>query len=170
MGVSVNVARRRRETPQVRRAFRSAMGSVAAAVSVVTTLDGDRPHGTTVSAFGSLSMEPPMMFVSLDNASSLLSRIDIGSRVGVNVLAAHHDHTALRFAQRGLDKFAGVDWRVEDGAPALTDRHAWVALNVAHLVPGGDHTVVLGQVVAAATTPGLPLTYWQRSFGTHKAF
>lgn len=169
MAAPVNLAAYRLK-PQVQKDFRSAMGSVAAAVSVVTALDGEQPHGTTVSAFGSLSMSPPMMFVSLDNGSALLGRLAVGSRFGVNVLAAHHDQVAVRFAQRGLDKFAGVDWRTQDGAPALADRHAWIALTVAQLVPAGDHTVVLGDVVSASTTPGAPLTYWQRSFGTHKSF
>lgn len=152
------------------REFRSAMGSVAAAVSVVTTLDGDVPLGSTVSAFGSLSMNPPMMFVSLDNRSSLLSRLRIGSQAAVNVLAVHHDQVALRFAQRGIDKFADLSWTVVDGAPALEDRHALVSVRVAQLVPGGDHTMVLADVVAADVTPGAPLTYWRRTFGTHHAF
>ncbi|WP_366525509.1 flavin reductase family protein [Mumia sp.] len=62
------------------------MSHVAAAVSVVTVLEDGVPHGTTVSAFMSLSMEPPMMLVSLDARSSLLTRVRLGSRLGGNVL------------------------------------------------------------------------------------
>jgi flavin reductase (DIM6/NTAB) family NADH-FMN oxidoreductase RutF len=160
-----------REEPEVlQRKFRAAMGNVAAAVSVVTTLEAGAPHGTTVSAFASLSMEPPMMLVSLDNTSSLLSRLSVGSRLGVNVLAAHQDQIGLRFARKGDDKFADIPWNVEDGAPALVDRLAWIALDVHSLVPAGDHTIVLGAVQAADVKPGAPLTYWQRTFGTHQVF
>lgn len=150
--------------------FRRAMGQVAAAVSVVTVLDGGRPHGTTVSAFSSLSMDPPMLLVSLDASSTLLSRLGVGSVVGVNVLAAHQDQVALRFARKGIDKFAGIKWQVEDGAPALADRHAWVAVVVNRLVEAGDHTLVLGDVQASDVSANAGLTYWQRTFGTHHAF
>ena len=152
------------------RTFRAAMGSIVAAVSVVTAVDDDGPYGTTVSAFGSLSLDPPMMFVSLDNRSTLLSRLRVGASAAVNVLAAHHDQVALRFARRAVDKFADLSWSLVHGAPALDDRHALVSLRVAQLVPGGDHTLVLADVVAAEVEPNAPLSYWRRSFGTHQSF
>jgi len=154
----------------LQKSFRSAMGNVAAAVSVVTTFSGGEPMGSTVSAFASLSMEPPMLLVSLDNRSSLLATLHIESVVGVNVLAAHQDQIALRFARSGPDRFADIPWRPEDGAPALVDRHAWVAMAVTQLIEAGDHTLVLGRVEAADTYANAPLTYWQRAFGTHKTF
>jgi flavin reductase (DIM6/NTAB) family NADH-FMN oxidoreductase RutF len=157
--------------PEVlQKSFRAAMGNVAAAVSVVTTLDDGVPHGTTVSAFASLSMDPPMMLVSLDNRSNLLTKLHIGSIVGVNVLGAHQDQIALRFAGKGHEKFTDVGWQVEDDAPALLDRHAWVSLSVVQLVEAGDHTVLLGHVESADVGESVPLTYWQRTFGTHRAF
>lgn len=157
--------------PEVlRKSFRQAMGHVAAAVSVVTAFHDGAPHGTTVSAFASLSMEPPMLLVSLDSRSNLLAKIDVGSRVGVNVLAAHHDQIALRFAGKGDDKFLDVPWQLEDGVPALVDRHAWVSLDVEQLVEAGDHVLVLGAVRSADVSASAPLTYWQRTFGTHQAF
>lgn len=157
---------------RVRQDFKQAMGSVAAAVAVVTTLVDDEPHGTTVSAFASLSMTPPMMLVSLDNGSNLLAGLHPGKILGVNVLSAHLDDVAMRFAGklRGAQKFDGIDWEVRDGAPALLDRHAWVSLRISRLVEAGDHTIVLGDVVAAQSSASVPLTYWQRTFGTHRPF
>jgi flavin reductase (DIM6/NTAB) family NADH-FMN oxidoreductase RutF len=152
------------------KSFRAAMGNVAAAVSVVTVLADGGPHGTTVSAFSSLSMDPPMLLVSLDNTSTLLSRLQVGSRVGVNVLDAAQDQIALRFARKASDKFVDIPWQLEDGAPALRDRHAWVSMSVARLVEAGDHTLVLGDVLAADVSTQAPLTYWQRTFGTHRSF
>jgi flavin reductase (DIM6/NTAB) family NADH-FMN oxidoreductase RutF len=152
------------------KSFRSAMGNVAAAVSVVTTFADGEPMGSTVSAFASLSMEPPMLLVSLDNRSSLLSKLHIESVVGVNVLTAHQDQVALRFARSGPDKFVDIPWQPENGAPGLVDRHAWVAMAVTQLIEAGDHTLVLGRVEAADTYANAPLTYWQRTFGTHIAF
>lgn len=150
--------------------FRQAMGNVAAAVSVVTVLHDGEPHGTTVSAFASLSMDPPMLLASLDQRSALLAKLRIGTVAGVNVLASHQDQLALRFAGKGDDKFDGIPWTIEDGAPALVDRHAWVSMSVNQLIEAGDHTLVLGDVLAADVSQNAGLTYWQRTFGTHHAF
>lgn len=157
------------ENPHLLTSFRDAMGSVAAAVAVVTTVVDDEPFGTTVSAFVSLSMQPPMLLVSLMQTSRLLSVLEVGATVGVNVLGAHQGEVATLFAQRRDDKFDDLDWTLEDGAPALAERHAWVSMRVATLVPAGDHTLVLGDVLAADSSDHPPLTYWRRTFGTHRA-
>lgn len=154
-------------------AFRAAMGNVAGPVSVVTTHAAGKPAGTTVSAFVSLSMDPPMLLVSLMRGSYLLSLLSVGSVIGVNVLGAHQDGLAQQFTGRHDERFKGVDWVLVDGAPALAGAHAWISLRVARLVPAGDHVLVLGDVIDAASedldAPGTPLTYHRRSFGTHTA-
>lgn len=86
--------------------FRDAMAGVCTAVSVVTAMDGERPHGTTVSAFASLSMAPPMVLVALDRGSELLALVRAEGRFGLNVLGADQASCAARFARKGQDKFA----------------------------------------------------------------
>jgi flavin reductase (DIM6/NTAB) family NADH-FMN oxidoreductase RutF len=161
------------ENPELQTAFRAAMGNVAGPVSVVTTHAAGKPAGTTVSAFVSLSMEPPMLLVSLMRGSHLLSLLTVGSTVGVNVLGAHQHDLATQFTGRHDERFRGVDWVLLDGAPALEGAHAFVSLRVARMVPAGDHVLVLGDVVHAVAEahdePGTPLTYHRRSFGTHLA-
>jgi flavin reductase (DIM6/NTAB) family NADH-FMN oxidoreductase RutF len=150
--------------------FRLAMGHVAAPVAVVTAWDGDRPFGSTVSAFLSLSMDPPMLLVSLDSRSSLLARLTLGAPVGANILASGQSQVARTFATRDVDRFATVTWSLADGAPALAGTHAWVAGRVASLVPAGDHTLVLADVVSASHDPVQePLVYHRRTYGTHRA-
>ncbi|MFT4286182.1 flavin reductase family protein [Nocardioides sp.] len=148
--------------------FRLAMRNVAAPVSVVTTLVGGEPLGTTVSAFDSLSMVPPMMTVALQDTSFLLSRLTVGAPLGINVLTADQEELAIRFAKRAEDRFVGVDWTLVDGAPRLPEVHSWIALRVNELVRGGDHVVVVGDVVGAARGLGRPLTYHDRVFGSHR--
>jgi flavin reductase (DIM6/NTAB) family NADH-FMN oxidoreductase RutF len=155
--------------PVLQTAFRAAMANVAGPVSVVTTHAAGKAAGTTVSAFISLSMEPPMLLVSLMRGSYLLSLLSVGSTVGVNVLGAEQSELAQRFAGRHEERFVGVDWILLDGAPALHGAHAWIALRVARLVPAGDHVLVLGDVVNAVSDDRTPLTYHRRSFGTHRA-
>jgi flavin reductase (DIM6/NTAB) family NADH-FMN oxidoreductase RutF len=147
--------------------FRAVMAGVATPVSVVTTLTDGHPHGTTVSAFASLSMAPPMVLVSLDRGSELLGRLGPGSLFGVNVLGSGQAALALAFARKGPDKFTGVDWVADGGAPRLTGSPGWLACTVSQLVEGGDHVIVLGEVRRAATTAAPPLTYHARTFGTH---
>src|SRR4051812_1052350 len=149
-------------------AFREVMAGVPTPVSVVTTLRDDRPHGTTVSAFTSLSMAPPMLLVALDRGSDLLARLAIGQPFGVTVLGAGQAGLAAAFARKGADKFTGIDWRADDGAPRLLGSPGWLACTVTQLVDGGDHVVVLGTVVRAAAAGGPPLTYHGRTFGTHR--
>ncbi|UIZ91516.1 flavin reductase family protein [Corynebacterium sp. CNCTC7651] len=148
-------------------AFKDAMSQLAAAVTVVTTGTADAPHGTTVSAFMSLSLEPPMVLVSLDQRSSLLAQLEVGSPIGVNVLSTEQGGLARSFATRGIDRFAGVDWCMADGAPKLDGNHTWVAGTVARMIEAGDHVLVLVDVCCAEVNSNQPLLYWQREFGTH---
>jgi flavin reductase (DIM6/NTAB) family NADH-FMN oxidoreductase RutF len=151
-------------------AFRQAMAGVCTPVSVVTAMDGDRPHGTTVSAFASLSMNPPMVLVSLDRGSGLLRLLRPGAGFGVNILAGHQSELALAFARKGVGKFEGVPWQCDHGLPRLGAVCGWLACTVADLVTGGDHVIALGAVRVAESFPGSPLTYHAREFGTHRPF
>ena len=148
-------------------AFKDAMSQLAAAVAIVTTGTDDTPHGTTVSAFMSLSLEPPMVLVSLDKRSSLLAQLGVGAPIGINVLSTEQDTLARRFASKGVDRFAGVEWAVADGAPKLVGDHTWVAGMVGRIIEAGDHFLVLVDVHATEVNTNCPLLYWQREFGTH---
>lgn len=150
-------------------AFRDVMSRVCTPVSVVTAMDHDRPHGTTVSAFASLSMAPPMVLVALDRDSELLGLLRGTGTFGVNVLASDQSGIAKRFARKGSAKFDGVSWRSCGGLPRLHGGVGWLACEVAELIDGGDHILALGDVRVADSAPGAPLTYHARRFGTHAA-
>ena len=147
--------------------FREVMAGVCTPVTVVTTFTGGRPLGTTVSAFASLSMTPPMVVVSLDRRSDLLAALGEGTRLGVNVLGSSQAALAGGFARKGVDKFGDVDWHLESGVPRLGGSPGWLACVVSRLVGGGDHVLILADVRRAETEPGPPLTYHARTFGTH---
>lgn len=149
--------------------FRDVMAGVCTPVAVVTTMDGARPHGTTVSAFASLSMDPPMILVALDRGSDLLALVRNTGRFGVNVLGSDQAGLAKRFARKGTAKFEGVRWAAADGLPRLPAAPGWLACTVHQLVDGGDHVVALGLVDVAERIPAAPLTYHARVFGTHTA-
>ncbi|MEW2503780.1 flavin reductase family protein [Amycolatopsis sp. NPDC047767] len=154
----------------VQERFREVMAHVATPVSVVTGLsDGGSPYGSTVSAFSSLSLRPPMVLVSLIKASRLLAVIRETGRFGLNVLGSSHSALARTFATSRTpeEKFAGVEWGVDHGVPRFAGALGWLACSVEQEVEGGDHIVVLGSVLAVSGWAGEPLTYHRRSFGTH---
>lgn len=153
--------------PVVEKNFRAAMSHVAAPVSIVTSVVDGTPWGTTVSAFASLSMDPPMMLISLQHDSGLLARISEGSVLGVNVLSSTQSELALAFARKDLDRFTSTPWTLVGGAPQLLDIHAYIAVKVTQMVAGGDHVVLFCDVIDATTYDTRPLTYHQRLFGTH---
>lgn len=149
--------------------FRAAMASVCTPVSVVTTIElFEQPYGATVSAFTSLSMTPPMVLVSLDSSSILLSMIERTGAFGVNVLASGQSDVATRFAAKGPGRFTGIGWTNEHGSARLAGVAAWVACSIADIVDGGDHRILFGNVIDAAATESEPLTYHARTFGTHR--
>lgn len=155
--------------------FRDLMAAVCAPVTVVTTIDEAGPHGTTVSAFASLSLRPPLVTVALMRRSALLSRIRETGRLGVNVLGADSDEVALRFAaatgeQGGADRFDGTGWTLAQGLPRLDGAAGWAACELRQEVEGGDHLLLIAEVVHAESRPVAPLVYGNRTFGTHSGF
>ncbi|GLW52689.1 hypothetical protein Kpho01_07000 [Kitasatospora phosalacinea] len=156
---------------ELRDAFKEVMARVATPVSVVTaTGPGGEPSGATVSAFSSLSVDPPMVLVALDRRSRTLEAIRACGGFGLNVLGAEQDGLALSFAARSAtDKFAGVEWRPDRGLPRIVRAPAWIAATAVDLVDGGDHVIILGRVESAELSGSEPpLVYYRRSFGTHR--
>lgn len=147
--------------------FKESMARVSSTVVVVTTMTHGGPHGTTVSAFMSLSVDPPMVVVSLDRSSQLLAGIRAASTFGVNVLSHDQADIARAFARKGSEKFSGLRWAPDRGLPRLDGTAGWLSCSAARLVGGGDHVLVIGMVDGAEVTDRLPLTYYARSFGTH---
>lgn len=108
-----------------------------------------------------------MVLVSLDRGSDLLALLRRTGRFGLNVLAGGQSDLALRFADKGVDRFAGVAWSAESGSARLAGVAAWADCTVTGLIDGGDHVIVLGAVVHADASDAAPLTYHARTFGTH---
>ncbi|KXU29435.1 hypothetical protein A0J57_18645 [Sphingobium sp. 22B] len=143
------------------------MASVAAPVSIMTSYQDGIPYGTTVSAFSSLSMDPPMVLACLDRRSKLLAPIRATGTFALNVLGTDHHRLVRSFASREGDRFAGVEWRLQHGVPQLQGVLSWIGCDVESLIAAGDHVVVIGLVRQVINRTGSPLTYYSRSLGTH---
>jgi flavin reductase (DIM6/NTAB) family NADH-FMN oxidoreductase RutF len=144
--------------------FRETLSCVPGPVTVVTTLAGGRAHGTTVSAFCSLSADPPLVMVSLDRSSDLLGLLRETGRFAVNLLAAGQEEIGRACARKGRDKFDAVPWRDERGLPRIDGAAGWLACDIRELLPGGDHVIVVGLVTACETREAEALVYHRRRF------
>jgi flavin reductase (DIM6/NTAB) family NADH-FMN oxidoreductase RutF len=149
--------------------FRNALRHFPAGVTIVTLRSGDEVHGLTVSAFASVSTEPPLVVTVIDHkhkAYELLERSD--ATFAVNILREDQSAMSDRFAFfREGDRFAVGRWQVAvTGAPILADSLAWLDCEIRARYPAGTHSIYLGEVVAAGVpTPGQPpLIYWNRTY------
>jgi flavin reductase (DIM6/NTAB) family NADH-FMN oxidoreductase RutF len=155
------------EKPIDENLFREAMGNICTPVAVVTTRDSaGEPYGTTVSAFCSLSMAPPMILIALDRASGLLAAVRELGAFGVNILLTDAEDAGKKFARKGKGDFTSTDWHWHDGVPRLASS-TFFRCTTADLLDGGDHLIVTGLVHAVGLGEGAPLTYHRRTFGTH---
>jgi flavin reductase (DIM6/NTAB) family NADH-FMN oxidoreductase RutF len=146
-------------------AFRAAMADLPAAVSIVTTTAADgTPRGATVSAVASVSLRPAMLLVCLDERSDTLAVLDPGRHFLVHVAADGQQEQVMRFAGKGAGKFDGVSWHTGmSGQPQLVGATVVLDCVVTALVPGGDHTVVLGRVEGIDHQPHTnPIVYHRR--------
>lgn len=147
-------------------AMREAMGRFATGVTVVTTLDTTgAPAGCTVSAFSSVSLNPPLLLVCVDATRFMHSLLTVGSGFAVNILSADQADVALAFARPSADKFAAVAHHPgRGGVPLLDGAIAHVQCTRHAVFDGGDHAIVLGRVHDIRSSPGEPLLYSRGRF------
>ncbi|GAA2352737.1 flavin reductase [Streptomyces violaceusniger] len=141
--------------------MRTAMGTFATGVTVVTTATSEgAPAGCTVSAFCSLSLDPPLVPACIGKDRSMHRLITQDPGYAVSILARHQADVALRFARPSVDRFAKtpVDEGLH-GIPLIRGAIAHVECTVHDVLDGGDHAIVIGLVRPLHTAEGEPLLY-----------
>jgi flavin reductase (DIM6/NTAB) family NADH-FMN oxidoreductase RutF len=147
--------------PVEHRQLRNCLGHFATGVSVVTCAGaGGQPHGATVNAFASVSLDPPLVLVSLAHTTKA-GRLLAGNPFTVNVLRAEQEELALHFAGRAAP--ARVHWAPGD-PPRLADPLAYLACSPWRAYDGGDHTLYLGRVEEFGHVEGEPLVFYRGRF------
>jgi 3-hydroxy-9,10-secoandrosta-1,3,5(10)-triene-9,17-dione monooxygenase reductase component len=146
--------------------FRRALGQFATGVTVVTTRDAaGRPQGLTVNAFCSVSLEPPLVLVCVDQRSEVNPGLLSSRLFGVSVLAEDQEPMSRRFAEGGNEKFSGLPLLAgTSGVPLLPGALVHIECRVTTAHPGGDHTIYVGEVLRLAVSPGRPLLYHGSSY------
>jgi flavin reductase (DIM6/NTAB) family NADH-FMN oxidoreductase RutF len=151
-------------------ALRRAMRQWTTGVTVVTTeLDGRR-HGMTVNAFTSVSLEPPLVLVSLERTTRTHGLVEGSGRFGVTILAQDQQELSDRFAGRIsdlADRFTGLETdTLVSGVPFIRGGLAYLDCKVVQRHPAGTHTLFIGEVIAVQSDgeEESPLVYLNRAY------
>lgn len=146
--------------------FRRVVGHFASGITVITTADSDDYYGTTASAVSSLSMEPPMMLVCLNQSSTTHDAVKRVGYFAINILAEDQQELAAVFGRKSDNKFEQVDHAISNqgGVPLIDGALATIVCSVQDAPVGGTHTVFFGNVLEANASIGQPLAYYRGKF------
>jgi flavin reductase (DIM6/NTAB) family NADH-FMN oxidoreductase RutF len=149
--------------------FRNALSQFPAGVTITTIRAGERIHGLTVSAFASVSADPPLITVVIDKRHKAFPLLEEeGAVFAVNILGQEQHELSNRFAWvKDEDRFEEGDWgAAETGAPVLRDALAWLDCRIIWRHEAGTHMIYVGEVVASGVLEGgsPPLVYWNRGY------
>jgi flavin reductase (DIM6/NTAB) family NADH-FMN oxidoreductase RutF len=146
--------------------FRAALGRFASGVTVVTTKDkSGRLHGITVSAFCSVSLDPPLILVCIDKLAGSHAAFEEIETFVVSILREDQQHYSDLFASHLSDKFDGIDYlETADGVPLLKDALVNMECRLVNSHASGDHTIFVGEITKSFVTDGNPLIYFQGNY------
>lgn len=147
--------------------FRTVLSRFASGVTVVTARGADGvDHGMTVSAFCSLSLDPPLVLVCVDHGTAMHGILEGAKAFAVSVLAADQEDLARKFSDPEDDRFEGTSYtRGASGLALLTGSAAWLECALTHRYEGGDHTIFVGRVEEADAGDADPLVYYRGGYG-----
>lgn len=147
--------------------FRQVMSRFASGVTVVTTAHEARLAGLTVSSFASLSLQPTLVLICIDRRAGSHDVIAAAGQFAVNILSEGQEYLSRRFASDEATKFTeGTFYLSERGLPLLHGALAHIECALHSALPGGDHTIYVGEVMAARCFEGRPLLYYRSGYHT----
>jgi flavin reductase (DIM6/NTAB) family NADH-FMN oxidoreductase RutF len=145
--------------------FRELLSHFPSGVTVVSTAVGDELSGMTVASFASLSLRPPLVLICIEKSVKTHDAIVKAGRFGVSILSARQADISNRFASKAEDKFEGIPFRrAPQGSPMIEGAIATMECTVTAQLPGGDHSIFVGEVVDATTAAGDPLLYFRSGY------
>ena len=145
---------------------RQIMGRFATGVTVMTTRYGDGEiTGMTANAVMSLSLDPPLVVVSVDKNAQIYECLKDGQIYAINILTRDQKDISTLFATTGPKDFSGLRWKVsETGAPILNDTLGYVDCKLTDVLAAGDHDLFVGEVVAGELGEGAPLLFYSGKY------
>ncbi|MEP9355815.1 flavin reductase family protein [Xanthobacter sp. KR7-65] len=153
-------------TPPVDAAeFKAAMRGLAASVTVITSRRGDQLNGMTATAVCSVSTAPPQILAVVNRESTSHGLIADSGAFAVNILAAHQQELAGRFARQLAQPFDGIAhaWG-ETGCPLLAEAVAVLECRLRERHHAGTHTIFVGEVIGVRRRSAEPLLYFDGGY------
>ena len=145
--------------------FRLAMSHFASGVTVVNTSKDGALFGMTVASFASLSLHPPLVLVCIERSVKTHDAIAAAGKFGVSILSSAQADISSKFASRNDDKFGGVELVAgEMDVPLIAGALTAIECRVYDQLPGGDHSIFIGEVEKIHTTEGDPLLYFRSGY------
>ena len=146
--------------------LRRVMGHFATGVAVITTKDKDGVlQGLTANAFMSLSLNPPLVLISVDKGAQCYACFEPPNCFTVNFLAEGQEEISKRFATKGIDKFSGLKWRPgRNGAAIIDGVIGAVECRITQCHDGGDHTIVVGEILNVSAAGDRPLLFFKGKY------
>src|SRR6202035_483057 len=146
--------------------LRRVMGHFATGVTVITTISKDgQPFGLTANAFMSVSLDPPLLLISVDKKAESYPHFNDSQVFTVNILIDDQEALSRRFAVSGGNKFEGVAYhRGANNVPILEGTLAYIECRVYASHEAGDHTLYLGAIEQAETREGKPLLFYRGGY------
>lgn len=147
-------------------AFREACARLASGVSIATVCDASgSPHGMTISTFTPVSLDPPLVLISVDARCALLPHFRRSHSFAVNLLEESQIELSIAFSVKPEHRFEGVDWTAGlTGAPLIHRCLASLECRRLRMDEIGDHFVIYGEVIQTRTAEGRPLIYFDRAY------
>jgi flavin reductase (DIM6/NTAB) family NADH-FMN oxidoreductase RutF len=135
----------------------------ATGVTVVTVFAHDgAPHGLTINSFTSVSLNPPLVMIAIDNSCVLLEHYLQGIHFAVNILRDTQRDFSVRFSEAN-DRFDGLAWK-HGVAPVLEGMLAVMECRRKAIFEAGDHTIIVGEVERATVNEGKPLVFYDSNY------
>lgn len=152
--------------PITKEEFRHALGKFASGVTVVTTRAADgHLHGLTVSAFCSVSLNPPLILVCIQKTTGSYHAFQESKAFVVNILSESQADVSNHFASHLEDKFSGTEYEPGiENIPVLKGCLVNLECRLANAYDGGDHTIFVGEIEKAHINDGAPLAYFHGSY------
>jgi flavin reductase (DIM6/NTAB) family NADH-FMN oxidoreductase RutF len=145
---------------------RRIFGQFATGVTVITTKCGDQFHGMTANAVTSLSLDPALVLVAVDKRAGMHTALRESQFFALNILSDAQENLSRRFAMTGPKEFGDIlTSTAETGALIFVEALAWVDCRLKEVLPGGDHDIFIGEIVAGALgAEGRPLLYFSGKY------
>ena len=146
--------------------FRQVMGNLATGITVVTTRDANgEPYGLTVNSFTSVSLNPTLVLVCLDNKLSGLQSFKDSKHFGISILSEHQEDLSRMHAKKDSERPLTIYFEGKLGMPLLRNSLAVMECEVVNVYEGGDHQIFLGEVQTAEVLhPHHPLMYFRGKY------